>query len=192
MSSSERIEINVNQTRLIGGSEFQNGGSAKENGMAILTAVSMEQNRINNASTLSGLGLHNFSLETDGTISNSTSKSAFMQQTETNDDASARDRRISEGWSKNPVAARFFEDKAVDLAFAKAGARLEDAIDLGRAIQEILQNKWCMGAHDTTYEDIKKDWDILKKFGVTEKDVNAIIDQAEEKHIPGGRSCLIG
>jgi hypothetical protein len=49
-----------------------------------------------------------------------------------------------------------------------------------------------MGAHDTTDKDIRKDWDILIRAGVSEKDIHKIVEQAEEKNLPGGRSCLIG
>jgi len=200
MSSSERLDLNLKPVRLSGEFEFLNGASATERSMAVFTAASSERNRIDSGRILSALGLQNFALVGTGqpgddspinlASSDRLDNPNSLQRPIMDDDTVATVKRIEEGSRKNLPAAEFFQSQTYDLACAKAGSGWK-RFELKRALLEIVFNKWCMGADDTTYENIEKDWNVLKKFGVTEKDVQNIIDQAQEKGISGSTSCLV-
>jgi hypothetical protein len=109
------------------------------------------------------------------------------------------DKRLADSMNKNTGAFIFFGYKIQKLFEAKGIQEYQtsttneplidtDAILLELATHEVLMSRYCATPDGLTENDINRDTLIMKQGGVSEKEIQDILDDAREKGVP--QSCL--
>jgi hypothetical protein len=112
-----------------------------------------------------------------------------MQAGQTTDNDATREigeinKRLQYYWSKNPEGLEYFGDAAHDLLDSKGTL---NGLTVS-ALQELLMARYC-AAPGVNRANIDRDLQILKSAGVTEKEIQNILDEASKAGIPN--SCAV-